>query len=175
MEKATFAGGCFWCMEPCFRIQKGVEAVVSGYLGGGKKNPTYEQVCMGTTGHIEAVKITFDPQKISYSKLLDIFWQNHDPTDLEGQFADRGSQYKPAIFYHNEEQRRSAESSKEALDLSGKFSSPIVTEILPAATFYPAEEYHQNYAQKNALHYKMYRMGSGRQEFLDETWGPSVH
>ena len=170
MEKATFAGGCFWCMEPPYKDLKGVISVTSGYTGGDVKNPTYEQVCSGTTGHTEAVEIVFDPQLFSYKELLDVFWRSHDPTDPGGQFADQGSQYRPAVFYHNEEQRRLAEESKETLELSGRFSQPIATEIVPAVTFYPAEEYHQNYCRKNPAHYKRYRIGSGRQDFLDEIW-----
>ncbi|MCX7668116.1 MAG: peptide-methionine (S)-S-oxide reductase MsrA, partial [Atribacterota bacterium] len=139
LEKATFAGGCFWCIESAFEKVPGVVKAISGYTGGHKEHPTYEEVCTGETGHFEAVEITYDPEKISYQELLHIFWQNIDPTDPGGQFVDRGSQYRTAIFYHTESQRVAAEKSKEALEKSGRFSKPIVTEILPASTFYPAE------------------------------------
>lgn len=171
MEKATFAGGCFWCMEPSFQKLKGVQAVVSGYIGGTVKNPTYEQVSAGRTGHAEAVEVTYDPAQVSYEKLLEIFWENHDPTDAKGQFVDQGSQYRPGIFYHSDDQKRLAEESKKKLSDSRKFNKPIVTEITAATEFYPAEDYHQDYYKKNAMHYKFYRMGSGRDDFLDETWG----
>ncbi len=170
-EKATFAGGCFWCMEPVFKTLKGVLSVTSGYIGGVTKDPTYAQVCSGRSGHTEAVQIEFDPTKVSYQKLLEIFWQNHDPTNAQGQFIDEGSQYRPVIFYHTPEQRRAAEESKEALEASGRFLQPIVTEITAAPVFFPAEEYHQEYYKKNPLHYKMYRFGSGRDEFLEDMWG----
>jgi methionine-S-sulfoxide reductase len=170
-EKATFAGGCFWCMEPPFMDLKGVESVTSGYIGGHVKNPTYEQVCTGRTGHTEAVQIVFDLQKISYQELLDIFWRNIDPTTENQQFADEGTQYRTGIFYHGQEQRRLAELSKEQLENQGIFDAPIVTEITAATEFYPAEEYHQKYCRKNPGHYKMYRAGSGRESYLEELWG----
>ncbi|WP_027417220.1 peptide-methionine (S)-S-oxide reductase MsrA [Aneurinibacillus terranovensis] len=169
-ELATFAGGCFWCMVSPFEEMPGIIKVVSGYTGGDKENPTYEEVCTHTTGHYEAVQITFDPSVFPYEKLLDIYWHQIDPTDAGGQFYDRGSSYQTAIFYHNEEQKRKAEASKKALAESGRFPKPIVTQILPASTFYPAEEYHQNYHKKNPLHYNRYRQGSGRQAFIDKHW-----
>ncbi|RAK18850.1 peptide methionine sulfoxide reductase msrA/msrB [Anoxybacillus vitaminiphilus] len=169
-ELATFAGGCFWCMVSPFEEQPGIIKVVSGYTGGHKENPTYEEVCSHTTGHYEAVQITFDPNVFPYQKLLDIYWRQIDPTDSGGQFHDRGESYRTAIFYHNEEQRRLAEQSKHELEASGRFSKPIVTQILPASTFYPAEEYHQNYHKKNPLRYKLYRIGSGRDTFLKKHW-----
>jgi methionine-S-sulfoxide reductase len=171
LEKATFAGGCFWCMEPPFEGLDGVKSVVSGYTGGHVPDPTYEQICDGDTGHAEAVEVTFDPARVSYEKLLERFWRNIDPTDPEGQFADKGSQYRTAVFYHGEAQRKAAEASKKALAASGKFARPIATEISPAVTFYPAEEYHQNYCKKNPVRYKSYRIGSGREGFLKRTWG----
>ncbi|OUM97249.1 MAG: methionine sulfoxide reductase [Paenibacillaceae bacterium ZCTH02-B3] len=167
---ATFAGGCFWCMVSPFDKIPGVVKVVSGYTGGHKPNPTYEEVCAGTTGHAEAVQITFDPSRVSYRQLLDVFWRQIDPTDPGGQFADRGDSYRTAIFYHDEEQRRLAEESKRELEQSGKFDKPIVTEIVPAGPFWPAEEYHQDYYRKNPLRYWMYRTGSGREAFLARHW-----
>lgn len=167
---ATFAGGCFWCMVSPFEERPGIIRVVSGYTGGHKPNPTYEEVCEGTTGHYEAVQITFDPDVISYGQLLDIFWRQIDPTDAEGQFHDRGPSYRPAIFYHDEEQRQEAEASKRKLQESGIFDKPIVVPILPATTFYPAEEYHQDYHKKNPLRYRLYRQGSGRDEFIERHW-----
>jgi peptide methionine sulfoxide reductase msrA/msrB len=168
---ATFAGGCFWCMEPPFEQLPGVSRMVVGYTGGTTKNPTYEEVCSGKTGHVEAVEVHYDPSKISYNDLLDVFWRNINPTDRGGQFADRGKQYVTAIYYHSDEQRKLAETSRATLEASGKFESPIVTSILPARTFYPAEEYHQDYHEKNPLHYKQYRQGSGRAPFLKRMWG----
>lgn len=167
---ATFAGGCFWCMVKPFDEQPGIEKVVSGYTGGHKENPTYEEVCSDTTGHVEAVQITFNPEIFPYEKLVELFWQQIDPTDEGGQFADRGESYKTAIFYHSEEQRQIAEKSKENLAKSGRFSKPIVTPIIEAKPFYPAEEYHQDYHKKHPIRYKMYRKGSGREEFLKEAW-----
>lgn len=169
-QLATFAGGCFWCMVAPFEDLPGVKKVISGYTGGHKENPTYEEVCSDTTGHYEAVQVTYDPTILSYEKLLDTFWRQIDPTDPEGQFYDRGSSYRTAIFYHNEEQRRQAEQSKKELDESGRFDKPIVTEILPASTFYPAEEYHQDYHRKNPFHYRRYREGSGRDAFIEKHW-----
>lgn len=170
-ELATFAGGCFWCMVSPFEELPGIKKVVSGYTGGHTENPTYEEVCSGTTGHVEAVQITYDPSVFPYEKLLDIYWQQIDPTDAGGQFVDRGSSYKTAIFYHTEEQKRKAEASKKALEESGRFDKPIVTPILPAKPFYEAEEYHQNYHKKNPYHYKRYREGSGRDAFIEKHWG----
>ncbi len=169
-EKATFAGGCFWCMEPAFEKLKGVMEVVSGYTGGHNDNPTYEEVSAGRTGHAEAVQILYDPSKITYSNLLDVFWKQIDPTDGKGQFVDRGSQYRTAIFYHNDEQKALAEKSKEKLDKSRKFSEPIVTEIVKASKFYEAEEYHQDYYKKNPIRYKFYRHQSGRDQYLKKIW-----
>ncbi|MDP9676795.1 peptide-methionine (S)-S-oxide reductase MsrA [Paenibacillus polymyxa] len=170
MEKATFAGGCFWCMVTPFEEQPGIHGIVSGYTGGMIANPTYEQVKTGTTGHYEVVQITFDPELFPYEKLLELYWPQTDPTDGEGQFQDRGTQYKPAIFYHSEQQRELAQQSKEQLAQSGRFDKPIVTEILPASIFYPAEEYHQDYHKKNVRHYKEDRAQSGRDEFIDKNW-----
>lgn len=169
-EVATFAGGCFWCMVSPFEELPGIVGVVSGYTGGHTVNPTYEEVCSETTGHAEAVQITFDPEVFPYSKLLDIFWRSVDPTDPGGQFHDRGSSYRPAIFYHNEEQRQQAEASKEALERSGRFDRPIAVTLEPASAFYPAEEYHQDYHHKNPLRYKYYRSGSGREAFIQRHW-----
>lgn len=171
LEKATFAGGCFWCMVPPFEKLAGVKEVISGYTGGHKKNPSYEEVSSGSTGHVEAVQVIYDPSKITYKALLDVFWRQVDPTDPGGQFVDRGSQYRTVIFYHSEEQRRLAEESKKELGASGRFSKPIVTEILPASTFYRAEEYHQDYYRKNPVRYKFYRYNSGRDQFLKKVWG----
>jgi peptide methionine sulfoxide reductase msrA/msrB len=172
-EKATFAGGCFWCMEPPFMSVPGVVDVMPGYTGGRVADPSYEQVCSGATGHYEAVQITYDPEKVSYADLVEVFWKQIDPTDAFGQFADRGSQYRTAVFFHDEAQRQAAEASKQRLGRSGTFSKPVVTPILPAEVFYPAEEYHRRYYEKNTAHYKAYRKGSGRQAFLDRTWGES--
>ncbi len=171
LETATFAGGCFWCMEPPFEGLEGVESAISGYIGGHQDNPTYEEVCAGTTGHAEAVQVRFDPRKVSYGKLLEAFWRNIDPTTHNGQFADMGTQYRTGIFYYSEEQKKQAEESRKKLAESGKFSDPIVTEITPASKFYPAEAYHQDYYKKNPLRYKLYRQGSGREGFLKKTWG----
>jgi peptide methionine sulfoxide reductase msrA/msrB len=171
LEKATFAGGCFWCMTPPFEKLEGVEKVVSGYTGGHTVNPTYEDVTSETTGHYESVEITYDPSKVSYEKLLDVFWHQINPTDAGGQFVDRGPSYRSAIFFHNEEQKRLAEESKKKLAASGKFDKPIVTEILPAGPFYPAEEYHQDYWKKNPIRYKFYRYNSGRDQYIEKTWG----
>ncbi|MBN1984617.1 MAG: peptide-methionine (R)-S-oxide reductase MsrB [Chitinivibrionales bacterium] len=170
MMKATFAGGCFWCMEPPFEQLSGVLQVKAGYTGGLKPSPTYEEVSTGATGYLEAVEVQYDPDKITYQQLLDVFWRNIDPTDQFGQFADHGSQYKTAIFYHNEEQARQAQQSKEHLAQSGTFDKPIATKILKAQTFYPAEEYHQDYYRKNPLQYKRYKKGSGREDFITKMW-----
>lgn len=170
-QLATFAGGCFWCMVKPFDQYPGILQVVSGYTGGSVPNPTYEQVKSQMTGHFEAVQITYDPTQFPYEKLLEIFWSQIDPTDDEGQFHDRGSSYRAAIFYHNEEQRTLAEVSKRALAASGRFTKPIVTPILPAAPFYKAEEYHQDYYKKNPAHYKQDREKSGRDLFIEQHWG----
>jgi peptide methionine sulfoxide reductase msrA/msrB len=171
LETATFAGGCFWCVESDFEKVKGVVAVISGYTGGDTRHPTYEAVSSGGTGHLEAVQVLYDPEKISYNELLDIFWRHVDPTDPGGQFADRGPQYRTAIFYHSEAQRQAAEASKKHLEASGKFDRPIATELIKFSEFYEAEAYHQDYYKKNSIRYKMYRMGSGRDRFLEATWG----
>ncbi|MDN3955053.1 peptide-methionine (S)-S-oxide reductase MsrA [Sporolactobacillus laevolacticus] len=170
-EKATFAGGCFWCMVHPFDQEPGIIEVLSGYTGGHTENPTYREVCYGKTGHAEAVRITFDPDIFPYQKLLELYWQQIDPTDRKGQFHDRGDQYRTSIFYHNEEQKRLAEASKEALEKSGRFRKPIVTPIVPAAPFYPAEEVHQNYYRKDPLSYGNYRQNSGRDDFIAKHWG----
>ncbi|MCX8117652.1 MAG: peptide-methionine (S)-S-oxide reductase MsrA [Desulfobacterota bacterium] len=170
VQVATFAGGCFWCTEADFEKLPGVIRVVSGYTGGEEKDPTYEQVTSGKTGHVEAVQVYYDPSKITYEELLEAFWRHIDPTDAEGQFVDRGPQYRTAIFYHDEEQRQRAEKSKEELGRSGRFKKPIVTSIRPYRNFYEAEAYHQDYFKKEPLKYHFYRMGSGRDHFLREIW-----
>ncbi|GEL76212.1 peptide-methionine (S)-S-oxide reductase MsrA [Tenuibacillus multivorans] len=170
LEKATFAGGCFWCMVEPFDRRPGINDIISGYTGGHTENPTYEEVCSETTGHVEAVQITFDPDVFPYEDLLELYWQQIDPTDHEGQFNDRGESYKPVIFYHNDKQKQLAEESMQALENSGKFNDPIVVEIKEAQTFYPAEEHHQDYYKKNAFHYKLYKKGSGRKDFIDKYW-----
>jgi methionine-S-sulfoxide reductase len=172
---AIFAGGCFWCMEPPFEKLDGVLAVTSGYTGGTVANPTYEQVSAGGTGHAEAVMITYDPAKLSYRQLLEVFWHNIDPTDGGGQFVDRGDQYRSAIFYQNEEERLLAEKSRDEVAASGRFKGKIVTEIVPAGPFYPAEGYHQDYYKHNPVRYQYYRWGSGRDAFLDRVWGKDHH
>ncbi|MZP30681.1 peptide-methionine (R)-S-oxide reductase MsrB [Heliobacterium undosum] len=169
-ELATFAGGCFWCMVTPFEEMDGIIRVVSGYTGGKTENPTYEEVCSERTGHYEAVQITFDPAVFSYEKLLDIYWQQIDPTDPGGQFHDRGSSYRTAIFVHSEAQREKAEASKRALEAKGIFDKPVVTPILPAGPFYPAEAYHQDYHKKNPVRYGLYRLGSGRDAFIARHW-----
>ncbi|MBI4377952.1 MAG: peptide-methionine (S)-S-oxide reductase MsrA [Nitrospinae bacterium] len=171
LEKATFAGGCFWCMEPPFEKLDGVKEVISGYTGGQKKEPTYEEVSAGITGHAEAVQVTYDPSKINYAKLLDVFWKQIDPTDSKGQFCDRGSQYRTAIFYHTSEQKDLAEKSKEDLQKSGRLEKPIVTEIVQYSEFYKAEDYHQDYYKKNPIRYKVYRYNCGRDQILENLWG----
>lgn len=171
LELATFAGGCFWCMVKPFEELPGTVKVQVGFTGGNLENPTYDDVCSHTTGHFEAVQVTYDPLVVSYSQLLEIFWKQIDPTNPDGQFADLGQSYRTAIFYHSEEQKNLAERSKEDLAKSTRFKNPIVTEIMPAATFYPAEEYHQNYYKKFPLRYAAYREGSGRDAFLNEYWG----
>jgi peptide-methionine (S)-S-oxide reductase len=168
---AIFSGGCFWCMEHPFDELDGVISTTSGYTGGHKKNPTYHEVSSGRTGHRESVKVTYDPNKVSYDKLLDVFWHNIDPLDAKGQFCDRGEQYTTAIFYLTEEQKRLAEASKAALEQGGKLGGPIQTAILPASEFYPAEDYHQDFYMKNPLKYRLYRLGCGRDRRLAEVWG----
>jgi peptide methionine sulfoxide reductase msrA/msrB len=171
---ATFAGGCFWCTEADFEKVPGVVKVVSGYTGGRKENPSYKEVSSGTTGHVEAIQVYYDSSEIGYEALLDYFWRHIDPTDPGGQFVDRGAQYRSVIFFHDGEQKRLAETTKEALHRSGRFDKPIVTEILGFTGFYEAEEYHQDYHKKNPLRYKYYRYGSGRDRFLKRVWGSDM-
>lgn len=168
---AIFAGGCFWCEEAVFDRVPGVVSVTSGYTGGTTPNPTYEEVETGGTGHAEAVQVVFDPSKVGYEKLLDLFWRNVDPLTANAQFCDHGNQYRSAIFYIGEAQKRLAEASKDALTNSGRFKQPIVTEIVPASTFWPAEEYHQHYHVKNPVRYNYYRYACGRDRRLEELWG----
>jgi len=168
---ATLAGGCFWCMEPPFDKLEGVISTTSGYTGGHTKNPTYKQTSSGKTGHTEAVQIIYDPGKVSYEKLLDVFWHNIDPTTPNQQFCDRGNQYRSEIFYHNEEQKRLADASKAALNKSKPFKAPIVTQVTQASTFYAAEDYHQDYYKKNPIRYRYYRYGCGRDKRLEQLWG----
>jgi peptide-methionine (S)-S-oxide reductase len=170
MQKATFAGGCFWCMVSPFEEMPGIEGIISGYTGGHVENPTYEEIKKGTTGHYEAVQITYNPELFPYEKLLELYWPQIDPTDDGGQFQDRGTQYRTAIFYHTEEQQNLAEQSKEKVRLANVFKKPIVTEILAASNFFPAEDYHQDYHKKNPAHYKEDRKQSGRDEFIKENW-----
>ncbi len=170
LEKATFAGGCFWCMQHPFDELTGVVLTAVGYTGGQKGNPTYEEVCAGKTGHAEAIEIQYDSSQITYSRLLDSFWKNIDPTTLNKQFADVGTQYRTAIFYHNEKQKQLAETSKEEMDMSGIYDKSIVTEITKASTFYKAEEYHQKYYEKCPVRYKLYKSGSGRNQYLENIW-----
>ena len=172
-KTAVFAGGCFWCVESDFEKVDGVLQVISGYTGGNVENPTYEQVSSGTTGHVEAVEVTYDPAKVTYKQLLEVFWRHINPTDSSGQFVDRGSQYRSVIFYGTQDQKEIAETSKKMLEQSGRFEKPIATEILPLGLFYPAEEYHQNYYKKNPIRYRWYRSRSGRDSFLKDAWGPS--
>jgi peptide methionine sulfoxide reductase msrA/msrB len=167
---ATFAGGCFWCTQSDFEKQRGVIDSLAGYTGGHKPDPTYEEVCSGRTGHLEAVQLHFNSAQISYQDLLDIFWKHVDPTDSGGQFSDRGAQYRTAIFYHNDGQRRIAEDAKQKLEQSGKLNRPVATEIRRVELFYPAEPYHQGYYKKNPLHYKFYRANSGRDRFIQKRW-----
>lgn len=171
LEKATLAGGCFWCMQPPFDKLKGVIKTTVGYTGGHKVNPTYKEVSSGTTGHAESIEVLFDPNQISYAQVLDVFWRNINPTTPNQQFNDVGAQYRTAIFYHNEKQKRLAEAVKEKLEKSGRFDKPIVTEITRASAFYPAEDYHQKYYKKSPLPYKFYRFGSGRDRYLEKIWG----
>ncbi|TDL34902.1 peptide-methionine (S)-S-oxide reductase [Jeotgalibacillus sp. S-D1] len=169
-QKATFAGGCFWCMVKPFDQYEGIHKVVSGYTGGHVENPTYEQVKKGMTGHQEAVEITFNPHLFSYDKLLEIYWQQVDPTDDEGQFQDRGQSYRASIFYHTEEQRIKAEKSKEALAQSGRYKKPLVTPIVPAGSFYEAEDFHQDFYRKSPDEYEQDRAQSGRDDFINKHW-----
>lgn len=174
LRTATFAGGCFWCVESDFEKVDGVAEVISGYTGGQKENPTYEEVSAGGTGHVEAVQVLYDPKKVSYKDLLDVFWRHVDPTDPGGQFVDRGQQYRTAIFYQDEEEKRLAEESKRELEASKRFNKPIVTEILALNGFYRAEDYHQDYYKTHELRYKYYRWNSGRDQFLKKVWGGEV-
>ena len=174
LSEATFAGGCFWCTESDFEKFDGVVEAISGYAGGQTQNPSYQEVSSGGTGHTEAVRVLYDPEKITYTELLDILWQHMDPTDPDGQFVDRGSQYRPAIFYHDEEQKRLAEESIKKLESSGRFKKSIATEIVPISEFYEAEDYHQDYYKKNPLRYKFYRLNSGRDQFLKKTWAETA-
>ncbi len=171
IKTAILAGGCFWCMEHPYEDLPGVAKVLSGYTGGKKKNPTYKEVASGLTLHVEAVEIHYDPGKISYNDILEIFWRNIDPTDAGGQFVDRGKQYAAGIYYQNDQQKRIAEQSKENIGNSNRFEEEIVTKIVQAGPFYPAEEYHQDFFKKNYIHYKIYRAGSGRDEFINRIWG----
>jgi peptide-methionine (S)-S-oxide reductase len=171
LAKATFAGGCFWCMEPPFDRLAGVVSTTSGYTGGDKVDPSYEVVSAGGTGHAESVEVLYDPAKVSYERLLDVFWHNVDPTVRDRQFCDTGHQYRTAIFYHDDTQKRLAEQSKAALEKSKPFKEPIVTEIVPAGRFYPAEEYHQDYYKKNPVRYRFYRYNCGRDRRLEQLWG----
>ena len=171
LEKATFAGGCFWCMEEAFEGIEGVVSVTSGYTGGRKANPDYEEVSAGGTGHAEAVEILYDPAKVSYAKLLEVFWRNIDPTTPDRQFCDGGNQYRSAIFYKDETQNRLAEESKQAVEKSKPFKEPIVTKIVPASAFYVAEDYHQDFYKKNPIRYKFYKYNCGRAQRLAELWG----
>ena len=169
--KAAFAGGCFWCMQPPFEALDGVISVTAGIAGGTKQHPTYEEVSAGGTGHAESIEVVYDPTKISYDKLLDVFWHNVDPTDAKGQFCDRGNQYRTAIFYHDDTQKRLAEASKQAIAKSLKVPGPIVSEVVAAGQFWPAEEYHQDYYKKNPVRYRFYRYTCGRDKRLAEVWG----
>jgi len=172
---ATFAGGCFWCMEPPFDAVGGVVSTTSGYTGGSEENPRYDDVAMGKTGHAESVQILYDPAQVSYEALLEVYWRNIDPMTRDAQFCDHGKQYRTAIFFHDEEQRRQAESSRQAIDASGVLPRPIVTEITPISDFYPAEQYHQDFYMKNSGYYKNYRAGCGRDRVLREIWGETSH
>ncbi len=174
LANATFAGGCFWCMEEVFEGVEGVVSVVSGYTGGQKANPSYEEVSDGWTGHAEAIELQFDPAKVSYGRLLEVFWRNVDPTTPDRQFCDRGHQYRTAVFYHDEEQRRLVEESQWNIEQTKRFEEPIVTEIVAASTFYPAEEYHQDFYKKNPIRYKFYKFNCGRTQRLEDLWGTTT-
>lgn len=171
LAKAYFAGGCFWCMEEAFEKVAGVTAVVSGYMGGTVKSPSYEDVSSGRTGHAESVEVQYEPSKVSYSQLLEAFWRNVDPVTANAQFCDHGSQYRAAIFYRNEEEKQAAEDSKRAIEQSKRFKEPIVTQLAPAGEFYPAEEYHQDFYKKNPIRYKFYKYNCGRAQRLEVLWG----
>ena len=171
--KATFAGGCFWCMEEAFEAVEGVVSVISGYTGGQVENPTYEQVSAGSTGHTESIEVTFDPNKVTYQQLLEVFWRNVDPTTPNAQFCDHGNQYRTAIFYHDEVQHQLIDASKKKIESSKTFHEPIITEILPASVFYPAEDYHQDFYTKNPIRYKYYKWNCGRAKRLEQLWGQS--
>lgn len=173
LTKAFFAGGCFWCMEEVFEKVPGVISVTSGYMGGRVENPSYEQVSGGGTGHAEAVEVSYDPQKVSYAKLLDAFWRNVDPVTANAQFCDHGSQYRAVIFYQTDAEKRLAEESKRTIEQSKRFAQPIVTELVMASRFYPAEDYHQDFYKKNPIRYKFYKYNCGRAQRLEELWGPS--
>ena len=172
---ALFAGGCFWSMEKSFEDVPGVIAAVSGYSGGTVPNPSYEEVCSGTTGHYETVRVEYDPAKITYDRLLDIYWHNTDPTDPAGQFCDHGKQYQPVVFVADETQRRAAEASRQALDKAHLLKKPVVTRILPAGPFYPAEDYHQDFFKKEPERYEAYRIGCGRDRVMTQLWGKDAH
>ena len=172
LAKASFAGGCFWCMEPPFDKIEGVVSTTSGYTGGRQRNPTYEEVSAGGTGHAESVEVLFDPARVSYEKLLQVFWHNVDPLTPDAQFCDHGNQYRTAVFYHGEEQRRLAEASKA--EVAKRLGRPVVTQIVPASQFYPAEEYHQDYYEKNPVRYKLYRFNCGRDRRLEQLWGQAA-
>ena len=174
LAKATFAGGCFWCMQKPFDELPGVVSTTVGYTGGTKTSPTYEEVSSGGTGHAESVQVLYDPKKVSYEKLLDVFWHNIDPLTPNAQFCDHGTQYRSAVFFHDEAQKRAAEESKKALGAAGRFKTPIVTGIVAASTFLPAEDYHQNYYKKNPIRYNLYRTGCGRDARLKELWGDAA-
>ena len=171
LQQAYFAGGCFWCMQYAFDKVKGVKKTVVGYTGGQKASPDYETVSSGSTGHAEAIEVDYDPTVVTYPQLLDAFWKNIDPTQVNGQFADHGTQYRTAIFYRNDEEKKAAEASRDALAKGGKFDKPIATQIVPAAKFYPAEDYHQGYYKTNTAHFNAYEIGSGRAGFLRRKWG----
>jgi peptide-methionine (S)-S-oxide reductase len=173
--RATFAGGCFWCMEPPFDKTEGVVSTTSGYAGGKVKDPSYEQVSAGVTGHAEVIQVVYDPERVTYEKLLEVFWRNIDPLDGGGQFCDRGTQYRTAVFYEGDEQKHAAEASKRALEESGRLGGPVVTEIAPLEAFYPAEDYHQDFYKKSSRRYRSYRAGCGRDRRLKELWGSSDH
>jgi methionine-S-sulfoxide reductase len=174
MAVATFAGGCFWCVEEAFEKLPGVTSAVSGYTGGSVPNPTYQQVTYESTGHYEAVRVTYDPAKLSYAQLVDWFWRNIDPTQADGQFCDRGSSYRSVIFVHDDAQRRAAEAAKSVLQASGRFKQPIVTEIVAATPFYEAEDYHQDYYKKNPNRYRFYKFNCGRAQRLEQLWGKPI-
>ncbi|HEC84474.1 MAG: methionine sulfoxide reductase [Candidatus Parabeggiatoa sp. nov. 2] len=175
LQIATFAGGCFWCVEAGFEKLKGVHEVISGYTGGDVKNPTYEEVSSGNSGHVEAIQVYYDPAVVSYNTLIESFWRQINPTDDGGQFGDRGQQYRPVVFYHDETQKVIAEESRAALEASTRFNKPVVTEILAVEPFYPAEDYHQDYYKKNPIRYQFYRSHSGRDQFLEKSWGSDLH